>query len=71
VDQDSLDAHYAAHLSTQRARADRALAATGFDCLVIHSGVPPIQFLDDQDYPYKVNPHFKAWVPVLDNPRCS
>jgi Xaa-Pro dipeptidase len=20
-------------------------------------------------YPYKVNPHFKAWVPVVDNPR--
>jgi Xaa-Pro dipeptidase len=71
VDQDSLDAHYAAHVNTQSARADCALAATGFDCLVIHSGVAPIHFLDDQDYPYKVNPHFKAWVPVLDNPRCS
>ena len=21
-------------------------------------------------YPYKVNPHFKAWVPILDNPQC-
>ena len=29
-----------------------------------------MQFLDDQDYPFKVNPHFKAWVPVVDNPRC-
>jgi Xaa-Pro dipeptidase len=27
--------------------------------------------LDDQDYPYKVNPHFKAWVPVIDNPGCA
>ncbi len=32
--------------------------------------MPPTQFLDDQDYPYKVNPHFKAWVPIIDNPRC-
>jgi Xaa-Pro dipeptidase len=29
-----------------------------------------LQFLDDQDYPYKVNPQFKAWVPIVDNPRC-
>lgn len=71
MDQDNLDAQYAAHLNTLTQRADRALAATGFDGLVIHSGVPPIHFLDDQDYPYKVNPHFKAWVPVLDNPKCT
>jgi len=70
VDQDSLDGLYSAHLNTLTQRTDRALAATGFDTLVIHSGVPPIHFLDDQDYPYKVNPHFKAWVPVLNNPRC-
>src|SRR5271167_1750786 len=50
-------------------RADRSLAATGFDALVVHAGCPPTQFLDDQDYPYKVNPHFKAWVPIVDNPR--
>ena len=42
----------------------------GFDALVIHAGCPPMLFLDDQDYPYKVNPHFKAWVPIVDNPRC-
>ncbi len=33
-------------------------------------GVRRLQFLDDQDYPYKVNPQFKAWVPIVDNPRC-
>jgi len=25
-------------------------------------------FLDDQHYPFKVNPHLKAWAPVLDSP---
>jgi Xaa-Pro dipeptidase len=52
--------------------SDRTLrcAATGFDALVIHAGAPPMQFLDDQAYPYKVNPHFKAWVPIVDNPGC-
>jgi Xaa-Pro dipeptidase len=67
---DSLDQLYTAHLHTLRQRTDRALAQSGFDALIIHSGIPPVQFLDDQDYPYKVNPHFKAWVPVGDNPRC-
>src|SRR3984957_2159549 len=51
-------------------RTQQSLEASGFAALVIHAGCPPTQFLDDQDYPYKVNPHFKAWVPIVDNPRC-
>ena len=66
----SLDQLYVQHLQTLMVRADRSLAATGFDALVIHAGCPPTQFLDDQHYPYKVNPHFKAWVPIVDNPHC-
>jgi len=66
----SLDQLYAEHLQTVMRRADAALAAAGFDALVIHAGCPPTQFLDDQAYPYKVNPHFKAWVPIVDNPQC-
>ena len=27
-------------------------------------------FLDDRDYPFKVNPQFKAWVPVTQVPNC-
>jgi Xaa-Pro dipeptidase len=70
VSEVSLDQLYVRHLQTLMQRADRSLAATGFDALVIHAGCPPTQFLDDQDYPYKVNPHFKAWVPIVDNPHC-
>lgn len=66
----SLDQLYPAHLATLMRRTDRALTASGFDALVVHAGRPPLQFLDDQDYPYKVNPQFKAWVPIVDNPRC-
>jgi Xaa-Pro dipeptidase len=71
VSQDQLDALFSQHIATQSERADRALEASGFDALLIHAGAPPVQFLDDQDYPFKVNPHFKAWVPVLDNPGSS
>ena len=70
VSDSDVDQLYAAHLGSLMARADRALGAAGFDALVIHAGRPPLQFLDDQDYPYKVNPQFKAWVPIVDNPRC-
>ncbi|MEA3141515.1 MAG: Xaa-Pro dipeptidase [Gammaproteobacteria bacterium] len=66
----SLDQLYAAHLATIMRRTDRSLELSGFDALVIHAGRAPIQFLDDQDYPFKVNPQFKAWVPITDNPRC-
>ncbi len=66
----SLDQLYAAHLDRLMRRTDRSLEASGFEALVIHAGRAPIQFLDDQDYPFKVNPQFKAWVPITDNPRC-
>jgi Xaa-Pro dipeptidase len=70
VSEFSLDQLYKPHLQTLMRRAAQSLAASGFDAMVIHAGSPPTLFLDDQDYPYKVNPHFKAWVPIVDNPRC-
>ena len=66
----SLDSLYLQHLQVMMKRTDKSLAATSFDALVIAAGDPPTLFLDDQDYPYKVNPQFKAWVPIVDNPRC-
>lgn len=68
VTADSVDRLYPGHLQALMTRTDRALGDSGFDALVIQAGVSPTLFLDDQDYPYKVNPHFKAWVPVVDNP---
>ena len=70
MSESSIDELYRPHLQTLMRRTERSLAASGFDALVIHAGTAPIQFLDDQDYPYKVNPHFKAWVPIEDNPGC-
>ena len=70
MSESSLDQLYKPHLQTLMRRTEQSLAASGFDALVIHAGAPPTQFLDDQDYPFKVNPHFKAWVPIVDNPRC-
>jgi Xaa-Pro dipeptidase len=70
VSQTSLDQLYEPHLQTLMQRTEKSLERSGFDALVIHAGAPPTLFLDDQDYPFKVNPHFKAWVPIVDNPKC-
>ncbi len=59
---------YAAHLATLEAAAAAALERGGFDHLVIAAGQPVGRFLDDQDYPFTVNPHFKHWLPVTDAP---
>ncbi len=59
---------YAAHLEIQMQRAARALETGGFDHLVIASGRPRLQFMDDLGYPFRVHPHFKAWVPLTHLP---
>src|ERR1700754_3093166 len=61
---------YDHHLQILRQRTDGAMNASAFESLAIYAGRPPMQFLDDAPYPFKVNPHFKAWVPVLDAPDC-
>ena len=61
---------YPAHVATLKERTDRALAAHGFDHLVVYAGRQHEIFLDDMYYAFKVNPHFKAWLPVVDNPHC-
>lgn len=61
---------YRAHITVLKLRHDQAMNATGFDHIVISAGAQHIAFLDDMPYPFKVNPHFKWWVPVVDNPHC-
>lgn len=67
---DKLSTTYAAHIATLQSRTKDVLAREGLDGLIIHSGQAKRQFLDDMDYPFKVNPQFKAWLPVIDNPHC-
>ena len=59
---------YADHLATVRARADAALERGGFDHLLVPSGTVHYQLFDDRDYPYAVNPQFKAWLPLTNAP---
>lgn len=67
---EKLNTLFLQHINELNARAKTILTRENIDTLVIHSGQPHRQFLDDMDYPFKVNPHFKHWVPVTDNPNC-
>src|SRR3546814_11218572 len=64
------DLLYASHLHYVKRCADAALAAGGFDHLLIASGIEKIGFLDDRPYPFRCNPHFKAWLPLTRHPHC-
>ncbi len=67
---DSLSEQYKAHLATLQERTRDVLARFNLDALLIHSGELFNVFLDDHPYPFKVNPQFKAWVPVTQVPNC-
>lgn len=59
---------YADHFAIMKRRADEALTRGGFDHLVVPSGTLHYQVFDDRDYPYAVNPQFKAWLPLTRVP---
>jgi Xaa-Pro dipeptidase len=63
-----LASEYGAHLAILDQRLDEALRATGFDGAVIFAGDERVVFRDDQTYPFKVEPYFKAWVPLTRAP---
>lgn len=56
--------HYPAHVLERQRKAEAALAAEGFDALVISSGKPFTYYADDQDAPFRSVPHFKHWAPL-------
>lgn len=67
---EQLNTIFSQHISELNARANTIMARENIETLIIHSGQAHRQFLDDMDYPFKVNPHFKAWLPVINNPHC-
>jgi len=62
--------HYPSHIAELQNRSKKALNRDNLKGFVIHSGQEIKVFLDDYNYPFKVNPHFKAWLPLTDLPNC-
>ena len=65
---DHWPALFASHLESVQRRTSSALASCGFDGLLLHSGTPPLIFLDDHHLPFRVQAPFKVWAPLLDAP---
>lgn len=63
-----LAALYRDHFNTLTRRADNALQRGRMDHLLLPAGQPHVQLFDDIEYPFAVNPQFKAWVPLLRAP---
>lgn len=56
--------YYADHIATVSKRFDAALEAAGFSQVAVFAGSHHVAFLDDYEYPFKVNPQFKYWLPL-------
>jgi Xaa-Pro dipeptidase len=70
VDPAKLNALYQEHIRILEAGYAKALAAAGFDAVLIHSGTPKKRSaFDDQYFPHRATPEFQHWVPVAD-PGC-
>jgi len=59
---------FAAHLDVVKKRTAHALLGAGYEAVLLHSGTPPLIFLDDHHLPYRVQAPFKAWAPLTDAP---
>jgi Xaa-Pro dipeptidase len=67
-DNSAMNSSYAHHLTRLQSQAESALARTGFDALLIASGIEKYAFLDDRPYLFAPNPHFKHWLPLCSHP---
>ncbi|MEM9058102.1 MAG: Xaa-Pro dipeptidase [Pseudomonadota bacterium] len=65
-----LAATYPKHIETLCRRHDAALEASGFARVVLHSGASRLLYMDDNATPFRANPPFKAWVPLVSHPDC-
>lgn len=61
---------YPAHIDELQKRAKVACERESLDGIVIHSGQELKVFLDDTTYPFKANPHFKHWLPIVNVTNC-
>jgi Xaa-Pro dipeptidase len=68
ADEPNLARYYREHIAAMCARYDHALEGAGAMHAVIYSGAPKTAFLDDNQYPFKANPHFLSWVPLTRLP---
>ncbi|HGJ5860581.1 MAG TPA: Xaa-Pro dipeptidase [Arsenophonus nasoniae] len=67
---ENLASQYQEHIKILQQRTQNALKNNKLNALLIHSGEPQGVFLDDYHYPFRANPHFKAWLPITQVAHC-
>ena len=63
-----IESEYGPHLAIMDHRLGEALHAAELDGAVVFAGDEKMIFRDDQAYPFKAEPYFKAWVPLTQAP---
>lgn len=67
MDHSALAKLYSDHVRAISARYETALAETGLDAVVIHSGTPRKRTeWDDQYFPLRPTPEFHLWAPLME-----
>jgi len=66
MDDDYLRLPYSAHLDTMLHRVEQALGAAKLDALCVFAGPERFPARDDLPYPFRIEPYFKAFVPLVD-----
>ena len=61
---------YPDHLQRLTEITEKAMSAEQCDSILIYSGAPKLDFLDDYHGPYKASPHFVWWLPLTQSPHC-
>ena len=65
MDPERLQRLHREHLAVLQAAAQAALATSGFDAVIIHSGrAPKKSSVDDQFHPHRTTPFFLYWAPL-------
>ena len=68
LNEEALKGLYREHLSLLKEKCENALKKCELDAFIIASGQIHMKFLDDQSYPFQVNPHFLHFVPLQNHP---
>lgn len=70
MDSATLASLYGSHIRSVESRYAAALADSGYDVVVVHSGSPQKRTLfDDQFFPLRPTPEFHLWAPLME-PDC-
>jgi len=70
VDTEALSRLYQDHIRSVEKRYATALAAAGYDAVIVHSGTPKKRTeFDDQFFPLRPTPEFHLWAPLTE-PDC-